>query len=48
MTAVVRVPEEAGLIDGLAGDEVEALVAALPALAHPAELESRDREGPKR
>ncbi|MFD9130061.1 MarR family winged helix-turn-helix transcriptional regulator [Kitasatospora sp. NPDC059571] len=38
----------ARLIDELADDEVEALVAALPALAHLAELESRDREGPKR
>ncbi|MFI8456628.1 MarR family winged helix-turn-helix transcriptional regulator [Kitasatospora sp. NPDC085464] len=38
----------ARLIDDLADDEVEALVAALPALAHLAELESRDREAPKR
>ncbi|WP_297536941.1 MarR family transcriptional regulator [Amycolatopsis sp.] len=38
----------ARLIDELADDEVEALVAALPALAHLAELESQDREGPKR
>jgi DNA-binding MarR family transcriptional regulator len=38
----------AGLIDKLADDEVEALAAALPALAHLAELESQDREGPKR
>jgi DNA-binding MarR family transcriptional regulator len=38
----------ARLIDGLADDEVEALVAALPALAHLAELDSQDREGPKR
>ncbi|UXY39709.1 hypothetical protein N8I86_36385 [Streptomyces albidocamelliae] len=32
----------------LTGGEVEALVAALPALKHLAELESQDREGPKR
>ncbi|OKJ78989.1 MarR family transcriptional regulator [Streptomyces sp. CB01883] len=32
----------------LTGDEVEALMAALPALKHLAELESQDREGPKR
>lgn len=38
----------ARLIDELADDEVEALVAALPALAHLAELESQEREGPKR
>nr|WP_231947718.1 MarR family transcriptional regulator [Jiangella sp. DSM 45060] len=38
----------ARLIDDLADDEVDALVAALPALAHLAELESQDREGPKR
>ncbi|MEV6748992.1 hypothetical protein AB0N21_32190 [Streptomyces sp. NPDC051080] len=31
----------------VAGGEVEALVAALPALQHLAELESQDREGPK-
>ncbi|MFJ8031881.1 MarR family winged helix-turn-helix transcriptional regulator [Streptomyces sp. NPDC096032] len=31
----------------LTGDEVEALMAALPALKHLAELESQDREGPK-
>ncbi|MFF1344824.1 hypothetical protein ACFVZJ_02325 [Streptomyces sp. NPDC058322] len=31
----------------VAGGEVEALVAALPALKHLAELESQDREGPK-
>jgi len=36
------------LIDELADVEVEALVAALPALSHLAELESPDREGPKR
>ncbi|WP_328334673.1 MarR family transcriptional regulator [Kribbella sp. NBC_00382] len=35
------------LIGELTGDEVEALVAALPALKHLAELESQDREGPK-
>lgn len=33
------------LIDGLTADEVETLVAALPALAHLAELESQDRGG---
>ncbi|MEV0741417.1 MarR family transcriptional regulator [Streptomyces sp. NPDC050549] len=38
----------ARLIGELTGDEVEALVAALPALKHLAELESQDREGPKR
>lgn len=38
----------ARLVDDLADDEVDALVAALPALAHLAELESQDREGPKR
>ncbi|MEV5541056.1 MarR family transcriptional regulator [Saccharopolyspora shandongensis] len=38
----------ARLIDELADDEVEALVVALPALAHLAELESQDQEGPKR
>ncbi|MGW7705582.1 MarR family winged helix-turn-helix transcriptional regulator [Streptomyces sp. NPDC054771] len=36
------------LIGELAGDEVEALMAALPALMHLAELERQDREGPKR
>ena len=36
------------LIDELTDDEIEALVAALPALQHLAELESQDREGPKR
>lgn len=35
------------LINELTGDEVEALLAALPALKHLAELESQDREGPK-
>ncbi|MFF8401203.1 MarR family winged helix-turn-helix transcriptional regulator [Streptomyces sp. NPDC015684] len=35
------------LIGELTGDEVEALVAALPALKRLAELESQDREGPK-
>ncbi|MEW1635449.1 MarR family transcriptional regulator [Streptomyces sp. NPDC093801] len=50
----VRTRRQAGvdaferLIGELAGDEVEALVAALPALKHLAELESRDREGPER
>ncbi|MGW7530785.1 MarR family winged helix-turn-helix transcriptional regulator [Amycolatopsis sp. NPDC054798] len=38
----------ARLIDELADAEVEALRAALPALAHLAELESQHREGPKR
>ncbi|MEU0940153.1 MarR family transcriptional regulator [Embleya sp. NPDC005971] len=47
----VRARRQAGvdayaqLIDELADDEVEALVAALPALLHLAELESLDREG---
>ncbi|MGW4378803.1 MarR family winged helix-turn-helix transcriptional regulator [Kitasatospora sp. NPDC004531] len=36
------------LLGGLTGDEVAALVAALPALEHLAELESRDREGAQR
>lgn len=50
----VRARRQAGvhaferLIGELSGDEVEALVAALPALKHLAELESRDRDGPKR
>lgn len=50
----VRTRHQAGvhaferLIGGLTGDEVEALVAALPALQHLAELENQDREGPKR
>jgi DNA-binding MarR family transcriptional regulator len=35
------------LIDKLTDDEVEALVAALPALQHLAALDSQDREGPK-
>ncbi|MBO1330792.1 MarR family transcriptional regulator [Streptomyces sp. VRA16 Mangrove soil] len=35
------------LIDELADDEVEALTAALPALAHLAEIERRDHEGRK-
>lgn len=38
----------AGLIDKLTDGEIEALVAALPALRHLAELDSQDREGPKR
>ncbi|WP_258564889.1 MarR family winged helix-turn-helix transcriptional regulator [Streptomyces sp. WELS2] len=52
--AYVRTRRQAGvhaferLIGKLAGDEVEALVAALPALEHLAELESQDREGAKR
>ena len=37
----------AGLIDKLSDDEVEALVVALPALQHLAELDSQDREGSK-
>ncbi|WP_217548255.1 MarR family transcriptional regulator [Streptomyces sp. GbtcB6] len=49
----VRTRRQAGvhaferLIGELTGDEVEALVAALPALKHLAELEGQDREGPK-
>ncbi|MER7083147.1 DNA-binding transcriptional regulator, MarR family [Saccharopolyspora kobensis] len=49
----VRTRRQAGvdaferLIGKLTGDEVEALVAALPALKHLAELESQDREGPQ-
>ncbi|MFI5718848.1 MarR family winged helix-turn-helix transcriptional regulator [Nocardia sp. NPDC051750] len=49
----VRARRQAGvhaferLIGELTGDEVETLAAALPALKHLAELESRDREGPK-
>nr|WP_237558097.1 MULTISPECIES: MarR family transcriptional regulator [Streptomyces] len=35
------------LIGELTGDEVEALVAALPALKHLPELESQNREAPK-
>ncbi|MEU3840300.1 MarR family transcriptional regulator [Streptomyces sp. NPDC028635] len=52
--AYVRTRRRAGvhafeqLIGKLSGDEVEALVAALPALHRLAELESQDREGPKR
>jgi DNA-binding MarR family transcriptional regulator len=38
----------AGLIDKLSDDEVEALIAALPALQRLAELDSQDREGSKR
>jgi DNA-binding MarR family transcriptional regulator len=51
--AYVRARRQAGvhaferLIDELSGDEVKTLVAALPALKHLAELESRHREGPK-
>ena len=37
----------ARLIDELTDDEVEAVVAALPALKHLAELESQDRDGLK-
>nr|BFD88689.1 hypothetical protein KitaXyl93_00490 [Kitasatospora sp. Xyl93] len=50
----VRTRHQAGvdafarLIDELPDDDVESLVAALPALAHLAELEDRDRGGPKR
>jgi DNA-binding MarR family transcriptional regulator len=49
----VRTRRQAGvdaferLIDELSGDEIEALVAALPALKHLTELENQDREGPK-
>lgn len=49
----VRTRRQAGvhaferLIGELTGDESEALVAALPALRHLAELESQEREGPK-
>jgi DNA-binding MarR family transcriptional regulator len=35
------------LIDRLTDDEVEALLAALPALQHLAALDSQEREGPK-
>ncbi|TXS01818.1 MarR family transcriptional regulator [Streptomyces sp. col6] len=50
----VRTRHQAGvhaferLIGELTADEVEALVAALPALTHLAELESQDHDGPKR
>jgi DNA-binding MarR family transcriptional regulator len=50
--AYVRARRQAGvdaferLIGELTGDEVESLVAALPALKHLAELENQDREGP--
>ncbi len=50
----VRTRHQAGVLaferltGELTGDEVEALVAALPELKHLAELESQDREGPKR
>lgn len=50
----VRARRQAGvdayarLIDELTGDEVEALSAALPALLHLAELETRAREQPDR
>jgi DNA-binding MarR family transcriptional regulator len=37
----------AGLIDKLTDDEVEVLLAALPALQHLAELDSQNREGSK-
>ncbi|MEU0093233.1 hypothetical protein [Kribbella sp. NPDC006257] len=49
--AYVRARRRAGveayerLVGELSRDEVEALVAALPALEHLAELESRDGEG---
>jgi DNA-binding MarR family transcriptional regulator len=52
-TSYVRTRHQAGvhaferLIGELTDDEVEALVAALPALNHLAELESQDRERPK-
>jgi DNA-binding MarR family transcriptional regulator len=52
-TSYVRARRRAGvrayaaLIDKLTDDEVEALVAALPALQHLAELDSQDREGSK-
>ncbi|NUS95507.1 MAG: MarR family transcriptional regulator [Nocardia sp.] len=51
--AYVRTRRQAGvyaferLIGELTGDEVEALVAALPALKHLAELESQGHEGSK-
>lgn len=38
----------ARLVDKLTDDEVETLMAALPALQHLAALDSQDREGPKR
>ncbi|MFC5235262.1 MarR family winged helix-turn-helix transcriptional regulator [Pseudonocardia zijingensis] len=50
----VRMRRQAGvdaferLIGGLTHDEVDALVAALPALKHLEELETRDRDGSKR
>jgi DNA-binding MarR family transcriptional regulator len=50
----VRARRQAGvqafarLIDKLTDDEVEALMAALPALQHLAALDSQDREGEKR
>ncbi|MEV7420715.1 MarR family transcriptional regulator [Streptomyces sp. NPDC089919] len=53
-TSYVQARRQAGvdafakLIGRLADDEVDALLAALPALAHLAELESQDHEGPKR
>ncbi|MCP2342230.1 MarR family winged helix-turn-helix transcriptional regulator [Actinomadura rupiterrae] len=49
----VRTRRQAGvqaferLIGELSGDEVEALVAALPALEHLAELQSQDRQAPR-
>ena len=52
-TAYVRARRQAGvdsfvrLIDQLTDDEIEALVAALPALQRLATLDSQDREGPK-
>jgi DNA-binding MarR family transcriptional regulator len=38
----------ARLVDELADDDREALVAAIPALTHLAELQGKDREGPQR
>ncbi|MEV6348200.1 MarR family transcriptional regulator [Actinoplanes sp. NPDC051851] len=52
--AYVRTRHQAGvqaferLIGELTGDEIAALMAALPALRHLAELENQDRDGPKR
>jgi hypothetical protein len=50
----VRARRQAGvdafarLVDELADDEVDALRAALPALRHLEELETRDRDGAQR
>ena len=52
-SSYVRARRQAGvdafvrLIDGLTDGEAEALMAALPALQHLAELDSRDQERPK-